>query len=85
MFEIPEHLPPLEISDTLLKRAKTSKFLGVVLDGNFSWKPYIDALVLKISKNIGIIFISRDYVNKNLLKQPYFSFKHRYINYASIR
>ena len=62
--EIPQHLP-LEISDALVKTAKTSKLLGVVLDKNLSWKPHRDALVVKISKNIGIIFRSLDYMNKN--------------------
>ena len=76
--EIPQHLLPLEISDALVKRAKTSKLLGVVLDKNLSWKPHRDALAVKISKNIGIIFRSLDYMNKNLLKQLYFSFIHTY-------
>ena len=76
--EIPQHLHPLEISDTLVKRAKASKFLGVVLDKNLSWKRHIGALAVEISKNVGIIFRSLDYMNKNLLKQLYFSFIHIY-------
>ena len=82
-LEIPQHLAPLKINDALAERAKTSKFLGVVLDKNSLWKPRIDALALNISKNIGIIFRSRDYMNKNSFKQPYFSFTHSYINYAN--
>ena len=82
-LEIPQHLAPLKINDALVERAKTSKFLGVVLDKNLLWKPRIDALALNISKNIGIIFRCRDYMTKNLFKQPYFSFTHSYINYAN--
>ena len=61
--EIPQHFPPLESSDTLIKRGKTSKFLGVALDENLSWKSCIDASTF--SKKIGIIFRSCDYMNKN--------------------
>ena len=82
--EISEHLPPLKINGTLVERVKTSKFFGVTLDKNLSWKPHIDALALRTSKNIGINFRSCDYMNKNLLKQLRFSFIHSYIDYANI-
>ena len=31
------------------------KYLGVVIDQNLSWKYYIDSIVTKTSKNVGLI------------------------------
>ena len=83
--EIRQHLPPLKINNTVVERAKTSKFLTVVVDENLPRKPHINALALKTAKNIDIVFRSCDYINQNVLKQLYFSFMHSNINYANVR
>ena len=61
-----------------------TKFLGVFIDENFSWKQHIEILSSKISKSIGILYKSRDVLSKQCLKQLYFSFIHSYVNYANI-
>ena len=49
-----------------------------------SWKQHIEILSSKISKSIGILYKSRDVLNKQCLKQLYFSFLHNYVNNANI-
>ena len=78
---LPQTLPNLLIEDIHIKREHVTKFLGVFIDENLSWKQHIEILSSKISKSIGILYKSRDVLNKQCLKQLYF---HSYVNYADI-
>ena len=61
-----------------------TKFLGVYIDENLSWKYHIENVCNKVSKSIGILYKSRHVLNKQLLKQLYFAFIHSYLNYGNI-
>ena len=56
-----DHNVSLEIFDNnsrqsvSLERKTYVKYLGVLIDGNLSWKQHIDYISMKISKGIGII------------------------------
>ena len=67
-----------------IQREHVTKFLGVFIDENLSWKQHIEILSSKISKNIGILYKSRDALSRQCLKQLYFSFIHGYVNYLLI-
>ena len=82
--KVPDTLPDLFIDNIKLERKKITKFLGVLVDENLSWENHIDLINTKVSKSIGILYKSRNILNKNLLKQLYFSFIHCYLNYANI-
>ena len=41
-------------------------------------------MFVTVSKNIGIMYKSRNILSKRLMKQLYFSFIHSYLNYANI-
>ena len=81
---LPQTLPNLLIEDIHIKREHVTKFLGVFIDENLSWKQHIDILSSKISKSIGFLYKSRDVLSKQCLNQLYFSFIHSYVNYANI-
>ena len=81
---IPTTLPKILIDKFEIKKESFTSFLGIYLDENVTWKPHIDYLCTKVSKNIGILFKSRNYLNKSILIQLYYSFIHSYINYANI-
>ena len=66
------------------ERENFTKFLGVLIDENLSWKQNINDVSTKISKIIGILYKSRGIVKQPLLKQLYFSFIHCHLNYANI-
>jgi len=81
---LPKVLPDLLIDGLKIERDKVTKFLGVFIDENLSWKHHINYISTKVSKSIGILYKAREFLNKHNLKQLYFSFIHTYINYANI-
>ena len=65
-------------------RENVTKFLGVLIDENLSWKQQINDVSTKISKDFGILYKSRRIAKQPLLKQLYFSFIHCHLNYGNI-
>ena len=43
------------LDDKILDRVKNTKFLGVLIDENLTWKCHIDWISKTLSRNIGII------------------------------
>ena len=43
------------LDDTVLDRVKCTKFLGVLIDENLTWKCHIDCVSKTLSRNIGIM------------------------------
>ena len=82
--EIPLLLPKLLINNKTIKRERSLKFLGVMLDENLSWNDHIHLIENKISKNIGILYKPKFLLNKYCLRNIYFSFIHSYLNYGNI-
>ena len=64
-----ETLPNLLIENIHSKRQHVTKFLGVFIDENLSWKQQIIIVSSKISKSIDILYKSRDVLSKQRLKQ----------------
>ena len=82
--DIPLVLPKLNIDNSEITRTESIKFLGVLLDQNLSWKTHIKYIENKTSKNIGILFKARPFLNKKSLLSLYFWYIHSYINYGSV-
>ena len=82
---LPLNMPILKINNVEeIKREKSLKFLGVIIDENITWKHHIGVIENKISKNIGILYTASKYLNFKCLANIYFSLIHSYINYANI-
>ena len=81
---MPKTFPNLVINNIIIERETVTKFLGVLIDENLSWKNHIEFIKNKISKSIGILYRNREIIDKRNLKQLYFAFIQSYINYASI-
>ena len=58
----------IKINGTLISRVQSTKFLGVIIHENLSWKPHIHTICTKTSKVIGIICKARQYLDSNTLK-----------------
>ena len=82
--DIPNILPPLHIDNVPFKREFVTKFLGLYLDQNTSWKHHIKIVSTKVCKSIGILYRTRCILSKFLREQLYFSFINCYLNYANI-
>ena len=72
------------MDNIFVERENVTKFLGILIDENLSWKQHINNISTKISESIGILYKSRGIVKQPLLKQLYFSFVHCHLNYANI-
>ena len=73
----------LKIGNSIIKRKSSVKFLGVILDENRSCKD-IETTEKKIAKNIGLLYLTKPYLDETSLKTLYFSYIHSYLNYANI-
>ena len=82
--DIPSILPPLHIDKVPVKIEFATKFLGVYLDENISWKYHINSVSTKVCKSIGILYRTCCILSKFLRKQLYFSFVNCYLNYANM-
>ena len=76
-------LPMLYIDNFEIVRKSVTKFLGIFIDENLTWKNHIEYVSNKVPKSIGIICKSKNILSKRLMKQLYFSFIHSYLNYAN--
>ena len=57
-------------------------FLGVIIDNKFGWSNHINYIKNKIAKPIGIINKTRNFLNKNTLRNLYYTFIYPYLIYC---
>ena len=62
--------------------ASSTKFLGVIIDNKMSWAEHILYIKNKISKSVGIINKVRNFVDKQTLRNLYFTFVYPYLIYC---
>ena len=62
----------LKINNNIIKQASYVKFLGVLIDHDFSWKNHISSVQKNIIKSAGLIAKLRHFTNKNSLKLVYY-------------
>ena len=65
-------------------RVSHTSFLGVIIDESLNWTKHIKTIENKVSKNLGILYRAKQYLNLNSLKQLYFAFINSYLNYGNI-
>ena len=59
-----------------------TKFLGVLIDENLTWKDHIDAISKTMSRNIGMINKLKHFVPKRILLSLYYTLVMPYLNYG---
>ena len=50
-----DNLITINVNNTEIKRVKSTKFLGIIIDEGLTWKEHINHISLKISKSIGVL------------------------------
>ena len=70
------------LDKTKLKRVDKTKFLGVTIDENLSWKNHIDGITKTISRNVGMINKRKFIIPKRILRTLYCTLVLLYINYG---
>ena len=69
---------------TKLVQKQSTKFLGVVIDENLSWKLHISYICKKISKSTRIIFRCRYYLSTKTKLSLYYTLVYSYLTYCNI-
>ena len=74
----------IRIANKSIEQKKVTKYLGVLIDDQLSWKAHIQSINVKIRKGIGILYNLKEYVTQSTLKNLYFSFIQSYLDYNII-
>jgi hypothetical protein len=70
------------LDNTSLDRVDNTKFLGVLIDENLTWKCHIDCMSKTLSRNIGIMNKLKHFVPDRILHSLYCTFIMPYLNYG---
>ena len=74
----------LKINNNIIKQASYVKFLGVLIDYDFSWKNQISLVQKNVIKSAALIAKLRHFTNKNTLKLVYYALVYPYITYGNL-
>ena len=78
-----DYLPGQIMFDNIpLKRVHYSKFLGIIIDEDLTWKPHINNVCTIVSRNIGIINKLKLCFPKTTLLTLYYALIYPYLNYG---
>jgi hypothetical protein len=66
---------------TSISRVENIRYLGFQLDSNLSFKSHIDKVKLKISRNVGMIYLLKFLLLYHAMRSVYFSLIQSYLNY----
>ena len=73
---------PIIVDGNTITYTKNTKFLGVIIDHKLNWSDHILCIKNKISKSIGIINKIRNLLDRNTLRNLYFTFIYPYLIYC---
>ena len=73
----------LKIDNEAVTQVKKTKFLGVIIDCNLTWKEHISYISGKIAKGVGILIKARKYLNKTTLMKLYYTFVYPYLIFCN--
>ena len=74
----------IKINEKPIELVKYTKFFGVYIDEELSWKHHIDQVVSKISKMTGIMAKVRHYLSLKTLQTIYYTMVYPYLTYYDI-
>ena len=80
---LPLQPPNLRINNYEIKRSSSVKVLAFLVDVNLTWVDHI-TVQNKLSKNLGLLYKAKNYLNKKSLVNIQYSFICSYLNYGNI-
>ena len=72
----------LQIEGKQIMEVHETKFLGVFIDNQLSWKPHIRYICTKVAKGIGVILKARKVFDHETLSTLYYTFVYPYLKYC---
>ena len=73
---------PIIIDGNTITYTKNKNFLGVIIDHKLNWSDHILCIKNKISKSMGIINKIQNLLDRNTLRNLYFTFIYPYLIYC---
>ena len=70
----------VKLDDTNLQKVSSTKFLGVIIDENLTWKNHIDGISKTIARNVGVLNKLKCYIPKRVLHSLYCTLILPYVN-----
>lgn len=64
----------LTINGTTLKRVRTSKYLGLIIDERFGWNEHVDKIRTEISPYVFMLYRCRYFMSERTAKMIYFAY-----------
>lgn len=74
----------IKINNINIEKVETFKFLGITLNQHLLWTDHINSLCTKLAKTIGMLYKSKDFLDKKPLVTLYNSFFLSHINYCTL-
>ena len=68
----------------MLKEEKSTKFLGVIIDNKLKWTEHIQNILIKINRNIGLMWKLRNSLNKKSKILLYYTLIYCHLHYGNI-
>ena len=72
----------IKIDQTQIKQTQCTKFLGAQIDDKITWKNHIIYTSKKVARGLGILCKARRVLDKETLKNLYFTFIYPYLIYC---
>jgi len=73
----------IKINGQEIKNVESTKFLGIHMDSNLTWKHHIGYIRDKISKTCGILCKARHYLSTATLRTLYYTLVYPYLYYGN--
>ena len=74
----------VKLDDTNLQKVSSTKFLGVIIDENLTWKNHIDGFSKTIARNVGVLNKLKCCIPKRVVHSLYCTLILPYVNYSII-
>ena len=83
-LQIKKHRPTVNIilNGTNIEQVLHTKFLGVIIDENLTWREQIKTVETKVSKSIGVLYKRKDFLDIQALRTLYQSLVEPYMSYC---
>ena len=74
----------IHIDNNPIEQVKSTEFIGVIINENVTWTDYLNILISKVSKGIGVIRRLSRIMPADVLRSLYVSLIHPYFEYCNI-
>ena len=72
----------IKIDNRMINQVSETKFLGIYIDENLSWKSHIQNITQNVARATGILYKVRQILDTNTLRNLYFTFVYPYLTYC---